>query len=236
MTTTLERNVGSPDQKTIQSFFDSIPERYDFLNSFLSLRLDRYWRKRLITLALSGKPKSILDIGVGTGTSLDSFLKSQNFNLAVGCDFSQGMLKVAKERFGNLSLIGADLHSLPFADESFDLVTSSFVLRSVKQMDQFLLGVKRILSPGGRFAFLDLTRPTNFYFWNLCYKPYLNIYLPLVGKMCSGNQNAYQFLSKSIQVFIDPERLKSQMESAGFKNVKIKRLTFGAATIYSGEK
>ncbi len=230
--------LSSPDSKTIQGFFDAIPERYDFLNSFLSFSIDSHWRRRLIREALASRENisSILDIGAGTGTSLKSFLAAHPFQLSVGCDFSQGMLKVAKEKIKDASLLAADLHELPFADASFDLVTSSFVLRSVKDMERFLNEVKRILKPGGRFAFLDLTRPTNILFWNLLYRPYLNIYLPLVGKMVSKHREAYQFLSQSIQIFIEPTDLKQKMEAAGFRDTAFKPLTLGAATIFMGAK
>ncbi len=228
--------LGSPDAKTIQSFFNAIPERYDFLNSFLSLSLDRFWRKKLVQTCLEGSERSILDIGVGTGTSLLEFLKRQDFERVVGCDFSEGMLKAAKEKVAHAFLLGADLHQLPFQSERFDLITSSFVLRSVKQMDLFLSEVKRVLSKNGKFAFLDLTRPANLFFWNLLYKPYLNFYLPLVGKMISKHRDAYQFLSQSIQTFVDPAALKKKTEDAGFHSVMIQPLTFGIATILTGRK
>ena len=229
-------SLSSPDSKTIQSFFDAIPKRYDLLNTVLSFSLDRNWRRHLIYEALnSGRAvHSVLDIGTGTGTSLQEFLKTQSFKRAVGCDFSQGMLGVAKEKFPETPLLAADLHELPFENESFDLVTSSFVLRSVKNMDQFLSEVYRILTPHGRFAFLDLTRPHNSFFWTLLYKPYLTLYLPLVGRAVSKHPQAYQFLSQSIQTFIEPHRLKEQMERIGFSSIALKSLSLGAATIYMG--
>ena len=230
--------LSSPDTKTIQSFFNAIPERYDFLNSFLSFSLDRAWRKRLVREALSsaGNIESVLDIGVGTGASLQAFLKANCFKFAVGCDFSEGMLRVAKEKIKGAALFTADLHELPFSNESFELVTSSFVLRSVRQMERFLCEVKRVLKKGGKFAFLDLTRPQNTFFWNLIYRPYLAFYLPLVGKMVSKHPQAYQFLSQSIQTFIDPQDLKKKMEQAGFNSVEIKPHSFGVATVFLGVK
>ena len=226
----------SPDSKTIQSFFDSIPERYDFLNSVLSLSLDKLWRRALVKAAMTGEEKSFLDIGTGTGTSLLSFLKEKQFGLAVGCDFSKGMLKIAKEKVEGAFLAAADLHALPFGNERFDLVASSFVLRSVKQMDQFLSEVWRILKKGGRFAFLDLTRPKNQLFWNFLYRPYLNVYLPTIGKVFSRHPHAYEFLSQSIQAFAEPELLQGQMRRAGFHSLECKPLSGGIATIFTGRK
>ena len=140
-----QTSFSAPDSKVIQSYFDAIPKRYDFLNSFLSLSFDRSWRRSLVREALQKqKVNSILDIGAGTGTSLQAFLKANEFKLSAGCDFSQGMLQVAKGKVKNTFLSAADLHHLPFADRSFELITSSFVLRSVKDMNRFLSEVRRV--------------------------------------------------------------------------------------------
>lgn len=227
----------SPDSKTIQSFFNSIPKNYDTLNSFLSFSLDKLWRRALVTNSLKGTEQSILDIGAGTGTSLAYFLRARNFKQVVGTDFSIGMMKAASEHLKQkINFLAADLHQLPFQDNAFDLVTSSFVLRSVKNMKQFLQEVKRILHPNGKFAFLDLTRPKNPLFWNLVYRPYLKFYIPLIGQLISKNQAAYQFLSSSIQTFIEPADLIQMMKEDGFQNIQAKSLSFGAATIFLGEK
>ncbi len=225
-----------PDSKSIQSIFDSIPKRYDLLNTVFSLSLDRNWRKKAAKSVIEGNEKSVLDIGVGTGKSISAFLKTKHFDLSVGCDFSKGMLEVAKGNVNGTKLACADMHALPFSDESFDIITSSFVLRSVQNMVLFLSEVRRALTKNGKIAFLDLTRPTNPWVWNLMYKPYLKFYIPLIGKTVSRHDRAYQFLSQSIQHFIDPHILKSQLEQAGFKDVSFKPLTFGIATLFMGRK
>ncbi len=229
-------NYTQPDSKTIQSIFDSIPERYDLLNTVFSLSLDRNWRKKAAQSVLAGNETSVLDIGVGTGKSIREFLKIQPFKLSVGCDFSKGMLSVAKTHVNGTKLACADLHALPFADESFDIITSSFVLRSVQDMKKFLSEVYRVLTKRGKFVFLDLTRPTNPFIWNFLYQPYLNFYIPLVGKTISRHERAYQFLSQSIQHFVDPAILRKQLEEAGFQSVVIKPLTFGISTLFMGKK
>lgn len=225
-----------PDSKSIQSIFDSIPKRYDFLNTIFSLSLDRNWRKKAAKSVIEGNEKSVLDIGVGTGKSISAFLKAKHFDLSVGCDFSKGMLDVAKGNVNGTKLTCADMHALPFADESFDIVTSSFVLRSVQNMAAFLSEVRRVLKPNGKFVFLDLTRPTNPFVWNFLYKPYLNFYIPMIGKTVSRHKKAYEFLSQSIQHFIDPNVLKNQLERAEFKSVAYQPLTFGISTLFKGRK
>ena len=233
-------NLAHPDRQTIKSFFNAIPSRYDFLNSFFSLGLDRYWRRRLVTSALGkmhSRDISILDVGVGTGKSLAEFLKNGPFKCSIGCDFSENMLHKSKERFGDLvHLLAGDFHELPFASGSFDLVTGSFVLRSVQSMRDFLTEIKRVTRPGGKTVFLELTRPQNKLIWNFAYRPYLNFYIPIVGKVFSKHDQAYQFLSQSIQSFVDPVDLKKDFESAGFSEVSYEPLSFGSSTIIQGRK
>ncbi len=229
-------NLASPDSKTIQNFFDSIAFRYDFLNSFLSLRLDERWREKSLKLLMEGREESLLDLGTGTGKFLELALKIKKWKRTVGLDFSQGMLQVAKRSLGEgTGLVSGDFHFLPFQNKTFDLVISSFTLRSVKQMPQFLSEVFRLLKPNGKAGFLCLTRPTNFW-WNIIYYPYLNLYLPLIGWLFSGNGDAYQFLSKSIQTFQEPEKTAVMMKEAGFREVEIRRFTMGSATLIMGKK
>lgn len=228
--------LAHPDRKTIQSLFNAIPSRYDFLNSFFSLGLDHYWRKKLVSGSEKGGGK-ILDLGVGTGKSLAAFLKAKSFEYSVGCDFSENMLLKSRERLGNLAdFLVCDFHELPFSSDAFDLVTGSFILRSVQNMQEFLREVKRILKPNGKSIFLELTRPKNKLVWNLAYRPYLNFYIPTVGKVFSRHDHAYQFLSQSIQSFVDPADLKGDFESVGFTNVSYQSLSLGSATIIQGNQ
>jgi len=236
----LKPNLAHPDRKTIKSLFDAIPSRYDFLNSFFSLGLDGYWRKKLVSIALEKSAQrggSVLDLGVGTGKSLAQFLKTQSFEYSVGCDFSENMLLKSKERLGNnIDLLACDFHDLPFRSETFDLVTGSFILRSVQTMDHFLSEVKRVLKPGGKAVFLELTRPKNRLIWNLAYRPYLNFYIPAVGKLFSKHDHAYQFLSQSIQSFVESAELKKNLESVGFSDASYETFSFGSATVIQGRR
>jgi len=178
-----------------------------------------------------------LDLGVGTGKSLSAFLRGHQFERAVGCDFSENMLQKAKTKFGqSVDLIVADFHELPFQNGIFDLVTGSFILRSVQDMPRFISEVKRVLTPGGRAVFLELTRPENRFVWQFFYQPYLKVCVPSIGQLFSKHDHAYQFLSQSIQAFIEPQELKKEFESTGFSEVSIRPLSFGTVTIIQGSR
>lgn len=228
-------SLASPEKNVIRSFFDEISPRYDFVNDVLSLKLDGLWRRRALKQVLDGSQCRLLDLGTGTGKFLEAFLKRQNWKMAIGLDFSSRMLEKAREQIPvKAGFVSADFHALPFQSESFDLIVSSFALRSVKDMQAFCSEVYRILQPGGKAAFLCLTRPRGFF--RFFYYPYLNFYLPLLGKFLSGHQQAYDFLSQSIQNFQEPTKTVGWLKRVGFESIQLHSYTFGAATLFVAKK
>ena len=265
-----------PDKKFIQQAFDSITPRYDLLNQVLSFGMAEAWRKRSAEILLSDpdfSPKTVLDIGCGTGKFLECFLRRReqqvpasvlgaqgtglrrreqqvpasvpgaqgtglkgSWESAIGVDFSVAMLRKAHETVsGNVMWLREDFDSLPFLESSFDLVISGFTLRSVQKLPEFLGRVHRILTPGGRAAFLDLTRPRNFWV-RLFFFPYLKFILPFLGWLLSGNRKAYGFLSGSVRSFQSPEDTIKLMQAIGYRDCISKSFAFGAATLIIGSK
>jgi demethylmenaquinone methyltransferase / 2-methoxy-6-polyprenyl-1,4-benzoquinol methylase len=240
-----EFEFARPSLATIHRLFDEIPDRYDFLNSLFSFGTDGRWRKRLVeathhSFVKEGRTTSfcrVLDLGAGTGKSTAEFLHSQSYGRIFGCDFSLGMLGVAHEKMGrSCDFASGDFHSLPVRSESVDVVTGSFILRSAQNLAQLFGEANRILKPGGKVAFLELTRPKNRIFWTLAYLPYLKFYIPLVGRLFSKHNHAYKFLSQSIQTFSDPGKLSAELEACGFVSLSLTTLSWGLATIIIGTK
>ena len=204
------------------------------------------WRRQALKIILDGTENRLLDLGTGTGKFLELFLKQQRWKSAVGLDFSSRMLEKAKSRLGNYVIpaqaginvcvfVSGDFHALPFRDESFDLVISSFALRSVKDMQKFCSEVHRILEPGGKAAFLCLTRPHHRLFRALYY-PYLHFYMPAVGRCLSGHREAYEFLAQSIQHFQEPTKTVEWLKCVGFESIRLHDFMFGAATLFLARK
>ena len=232
------RNSASPDKETIRSFFEGIASRYDQVNSLLSLSIDESWRRRAARLILEGRPaaQSILDLGVGTGKFLEKFLERQSWQQTVGTDFAQGMLRRAQASLpSNCEFVQADIHDLPFKNTTFDLVVSSFTLRSVKDRKHFFSEVKRVLKNGGRAAFLCLTRPTSVG-GRILYAPYLKFYLPFMGGLLAKSPAAYQFLSSSIQAFPPPHEIAQELTSSGFQSTSLTPFTFGISTLMMADR
>ncbi len=231
-------SLASPDKETIRGLFDRIASRYDTLNSLLSFSIDENWRRRSVDLILADLEgeKSILDLGIGTGKFLARFLGKKSWELAAGVDFSGQMLQRARTHLPSAcQLLQADIHDLPFENQTFDVVVSSFTLRSVKDRSRFFGEVHRVLAPGGRVGFLCLTRPSSLLGRTL-YRPYLRIYLPFVGGLLTRDRIAYRFLSESIQTFPSFQEIAREMGDSGFQNVRLFPFTFGISTLLVADR
>jgi demethylmenaquinone methyltransferase / 2-methoxy-6-polyprenyl-1,4-benzoquinol methylase len=225
--------------RKVRDMFGAIAGRYDFLNHFLSANIDRRWRKiclREVSRRILVRSPRILDVGCGTG---DLSLAFSRLGPVIGCDFCHPMLRVGAAKIIQSSLrqpvalLGADALMLPFADASFDIVVSAFVLRNLADIDRGLGEMRRILRPGGALGVLEFGMPRMPVLAPL-YRFYFLRVLPKLGKLISGVEGPYGYLPASVQSFPPAETLKEKAEQAGFRNVQFKLLTAGVAVLLLG--
>jgi demethylmenaquinone methyltransferase / 2-methoxy-6-polyprenyl-1,4-benzoquinol methylase len=219
----------------VRNMFGAIAGRYDFLNHFLSVNLDRSWRQscvREVEKRISPHPM-ILDIGCGTA---DLSLAFSRLGPVTGCDFCQPMLRIgvdktiANKKGHPISLLNADALALPFSDRSFDVAASAFVLRNLADMESGIREMRRILRPGGVLAILDFGMP-KFPLFAALYRFYFLQILPKLGKLVSGVDGPYGYLPTSVQSFPTVDKLKKMVEAEGFSNVECRFLTAGVAVL-----
>jgi demethylmenaquinone methyltransferase / 2-methoxy-6-polyprenyl-1,4-benzoquinol methylase len=225
--------------RRVREMFGSIAARYDFLNHFLSVNLDRQWRQRCLremkkrTRAASPR---ILDIGCGTA---DLSIAFSGLGPVIGCDFCHPMLSLGNKKLSQIcsdhpiDLLEADALMLPFPDKTFDIVVSAFVLRNLVDINRGLGEMKRVLRPGGFMGVLDFGMPR----WPLLsqlYRFYFLKVLPKAGKLLSGVDGPYGYLPDSVQAFPPIEELKLKAEQAGLIKVEYRRLTAGVAVLLIG--
>jgi len=228
------------DKEKVVGMFNSIAPTYDFLNHFLSLNIDKVWRRRLVKLIAPYKPERILDVASGTG-DLAIALNRLKPSGIVGVDISEGMLEVGRKKIARkglsnaISLLYGDSENLPFPTNSFNAVAVSFGVRNFSDLNAGLTDMCRVLKPGGVVAVLEFSMPKRFPVVQF-YKFYFLKVLPFFGKMFSGHGEAYTYLPESVLQFPNGERFLGLMREAGFSNVKETRLSFGIASIYTGEK
>lgn len=229
----------------IRRMFDGIARSYDFLNHFLSLNIDRRWREKTARLVPPGPAEQgpILDLCTGTGDLALTYDRASGGAVpVVGADFSHAMLVRAVDKAAaagaaaRVRFVEADAQSLPFPDDAFQLVTNSFGLRNITDLDRGLAEMVRVTRPGGRVAVLEFSRPRNRLLGRLYYA-YFRFVLPLIGQFISGSrENAYRYLPASVLQFPDYDALADRMRAAGLADVRYEPFTFGVATLYVGMK
>lgn len=143
-----------PPSETIDTTYDAVAPLYDETFEDISVRADelRWLRRALSDL----RHPALLDIGCGTG----SFVRAIEdlVEKAQGVDLSAGMVAHAQKRSaanGKLSFAKIDGPQLPFADNSFDVVTSVLSFRYL-DWDPIIAEILRVLKPGGRLFIIDM--------------------------------------------------------------------------------
>lgn len=232
--------------RRVREMFTQIAPRYDLLNHLLSLQLDRLWRARVTRLLrpILARPDAlVLDLCCGTGDLALSLARAGKARL-IGADFAHPMLIRANEKTAatrgssNVSqmhavrFVEADALRLPFADASFDLVTTAFGFRNLVDYKAGLREIHRVLKPRGTLAILEFTEPPDNLLGN-AYRWYFRKILPRIGAFISGDRNAYTYLPASVSRFLAPVELAFLMKSVGYSEVYFRIWTLGAVALHT---
>lgn len=227
-------------KEQVRLMFNNIAGRYDFLNHFLSLGIDKCWRRKLIRQMSKNFPSSILDVATGTGDLAIAAAKIHPLKI-IGTDIAEEMLAIGKLKVQELNLQNliqlqlADSENLPFADKSFDAVMVAFGVRNYENLSKGLEEMCRVLVPGGYVYILEFSKPQKFPVKQL-YGFYFNNILPVLGRIVSKDMTAYTYLPESVGAFPSGQEFIEVLQKAGFSHATGRTLTFGVATLYSGQK
>ena len=238
------------DSKKVENLFDSISVNYDRANTFISLGIEKYWRKRFNSF-INGSEKKILDACCGTGASTLGIWAKNGYKAdIVGADFSAEMLQVAAKKFdkifkseylkntltshfktGSYAFKETDISKTAFSENTFDLITMLFGIRNITERQKVLLELYRIASPGARLMIMEFCFPQKGLFSKL-FGFYLNRIMVNIGAMLTKNGEAYKHLAESIKDFPQPADFASLIESCGWKDVKYLNMTKSTCIIY----
>lgn len=227
-------------KEKVQEMFNGIAPKYDLLNHLLSMGIDKSWRRKAMRELEGGRRRTVLDIACGTGDFSIEALR-HGVERVVGADISENMLAVAREKArekgleDRLEFRYGDSENLDFEDGTFDAVTVAFGVRNFEHLERGLAEMCRVLRPGGKVVVLEFSTPERFPMKQL-YRFYFKQILPRVGGLVSGDRKAYEYLPASVFAFPQGDRFLQIMRSCGYRNVAQRRLTFGIASLYTGEK
>ncbi|MBV1787380.1 bifunctional demethylmenaquinone methyltransferase/2-methoxy-6-polyprenyl-1,4-benzoquinol methylase UbiE [Marinobacterium sp. D7] len=228
--------------KRVADVFHSVAGKYDLMNDLMSGGVHRLWKRLTIEQSGARAGMQILDIAGGTGDLTRKFSRLVGpTGKVVLADINDSMLKVGRDKLinagaaGNIEYVQANAECLPFADNSFDIITIAFGLRNVTDKDTALRSMNRVLKPGGKLMVLEfsktdnplLTKAYDFYSFNI---------LPQMGKLIANDADSYRYLAESIRMHPDQETLKQMMADAGFVNCRYQNMTGGVVALHTGIK
>ncbi|RUO48513.1 bifunctional demethylmenaquinone methyltransferase/2-methoxy-6-polyprenyl-1,4-benzoquinol methylase UbiE [Pseudidiomarina donghaiensis] len=229
-------------QNLVANVFNSVAQKYDVMNDLMSFGIHRLWKRYTIDCSGVRTGMKVLDIAGGTGDLTAQFSKRVGpTGEVVLADINDAMLEVGRDKLRNRGIVGnvryvqANAEELPFADDSFDIITIAFGLRNVTDKQKALESMFRVLKPGGRLLVLEFSKPVQ-PLLNQAYDFYSFNVLPKMGQMVAGDAESYQYLAESIRMHPDQETLKGMMEHAGYDQVTYTNLTGGIVALHRGFK
>ena len=232
--------VNADKRRYVREMFSAIAPRYDFLNHFLSLNIDRSWRRKAVARLEqeAHAPGLFLDACAGTLDLAAELSHRRGFTgRVVATDFAPAMLRLGAGKGVDAVIrpTAADTQDLPFRDGTFDGAMVGFGVRNLADLDAGLRELHRVLKTGSRLVILDFTTPPAAPLRAL-YLLYFRWILPLVGRVISGHRTAYAYLPASVASFPRPGALARRMEGAGFRDCEFRFLTGGIAAIHWGQR
>ncbi|MEL6448562.1 MAG: bifunctional demethylmenaquinone methyltransferase/2-methoxy-6-polyprenyl-1,4-benzoquinol methylase UbiE [Pseudomonadota bacterium] len=225
----------------VRGVFDSVAGNYDLMNDLMSAGIHRIWKRHTVAAAAVRPGMHVLDLAGGTGDLAMAFAeKVGESGHVVLADINAAMLEQGRDRLldagisGNVDITQCDAEALPFAENSFDLVTIAFGLRNVTRKEQGLAEMYRVLRPGGRLFVLEFSKP------DPLLRPAYDLFsfsvLPTLGKLIANDADSYRYLAESIRMHPDQDTLKGMFETAGFERCRYENLTGGIAALHIGSK
>ena len=226
----LTRYYPSADARTgaIGDLFDAGAPFYERICNIMSLGSGNRYRRDTLRDAGIAPGARLLDLATGPGLILRSGQElCGETGFAVGLDLSLQMLHECREH-SDAPLLRATCTELPFAGESFDIISMGYALRHMADLRTFFGECLRVLKPGGRLLVLEITPPKS-KVGRVLTKFYLRDLVPTIAQVTTGRTAARRMMTyfwDTIEACVPPEVILQTMTDAGF--VQARRKVQGA--------
>ena len=233
--------VPSKDKaRHVAQVFESVANRYDIMNDLMSCGIHRWWKHFTVELAGIKRGQRVLDLAGGTGDLAAQWARLVGAEgEVILADINAAMLQVGRDRLLDKGIMvdyaRANAEQLPFADNSFDVISMAFGLRNVTHKEIALKSMLRVLKPGGQVLILEFSELRL-----RTLKPFYDLYsfkiLPLLGRLVTKDAASYRYLAESIRMHPNQETLLQMMQQAGFERCDYHNLSGGIVAIHRGYK
>jgi demethylmenaquinone methyltransferase/2-methoxy-6-polyprenyl-1,4-benzoquinol methylase len=237
----LADSIATPEGKRqyVRTLFATIADRYDFITVALSYGQDARWKRRLVAMAAPTDRTRALDLATGTGDL--AFALAARGASVVGLDITTRMIELARDkrkqaaaaRSRGPELLVGDMLALPFANASFDLVTTGYGLRNVPNLTRAIDEIHRVLKPGGQLLSLDFNRPSSAIV-RTAYLAYLTAVGGTLGWLLHRDPDTYRYIPASIRQYPGAAAVARMLESRGFAHAGYHRVLGGLMAIHHG--
>lgn len=228
--------------RAVRGMFGRIAGVYDLMNHLLSLNRDKAWRRALVS-KLDRDTWELLDLCAGTGDLGLDALHAGRCREVFALDFTHAMLVAGADKGlaceGGVPAVTADAQVLPLRSSAVDAVVVGFGVRNVADLRRSLGEIRRVLRPGGQFYAVEFFRADREAQGegrgpNGLVRRFLDLALPLQGRLVGNDESAYSYLAESMERFLTPGQFAGLLEEFGFEEVGVERLTLGIAHVVGG--
>src|SRR4051812_27735910 len=209
----------------INAVFADVARYYDRANRFATLGLLDWLRERFLDTMALRPCQRVLDVCAGTNVIGIGLMQREPSLDVYAIDRSAAMQEVGRDsarRLGfQIKSTICDVHTLPYPDNHFDVVTLQWATRHLRVMDVFS-EIRRVLKPGGRFYHCDMLRPAN-KFVEQVYCLYLHGCVAIISSAFRSNSAALKcraYFVDAIKLFYSTEELSAVMGALGFTETK----------------
>ena len=236
------KQIGSKDKtKKVREIFDNVVEGYDLMNDLMSFGIHRIWKRLALEMSGIRSNSCVLDLAGGTGDMVKLIAPRLGPDgIVILSDINERMIESGRDKLIDLGIdnffsVQLDAETIPFKENSFDLISIAFGLRNVTDKTKTLTSILNCLKPGGRLLVLEFSKPNNEILREI-YDIYSFEIIPKLGEIVLSSEESYQYLAESIRMHPNQEELKSLFENCGFENCKYENLTNGIVAIHTGTK